>query len=328
MSSEKAFLREEILKLKEDRRAIILAHNYQRDEVQEIADFVGDSLELSRTASTIDCDVIVFAGVNFMAESASILSPDKIVLLPEIDAGCPMADMIHVDSPRWERKSFPGFHNPPPYIYPPSFTLREIKVQYPGIPVVAYVNTTADVKAESDICCTSANIIKIIESLPDETVISVPDRNLSMWAQRNTKKRVIAWDGFCHVHERVKSEDVEKAREEHPNALLMAHPECRLEVLEMADNVTSTSGMLRFAKASSEKEFIVGTEIGLMYRLKKENPDKVFYPLRKDMICPTMKKTTLQSVLRALKENNYIIRVPEDIRVPAKRALDRMLGVR
>ena len=328
MSSEKAFLREEILKLKEDRRAIILAHNYQRDEVQEIADFVGDSLELSRTASTMDCDVIVFAGVNFMAESASILSPDKIVLLTEIDAGCPMADMIHVDSPRWERKSFPGFHNPPPYIYPPSFTLRDIKVRYPGVPVVAYVNTTADVKAESDICCTSANIVKVIESLPDETVISVPDRNLSVWAQRNTKKKIIAWDGFCHVHERVKLEDVEKARKEHPEALLMAHPECRLEVLEMADNVTSTSGMLRFAKASSEKEFIVGTEIGLMYRLKKENPDKIFFPLRKDMICPNMKKTTLQSVLRALKENNYIIRVPEDIRVPAKRALDRMLGVR
>ena len=327
MPSERALLREEILKFKEDRRAIILSHNYQRDEVQEIADFVGDSLELSRTASTIDCDVIVFAGVNFMAESASILSPDKTVLLTEIDAGCPMADMIHVDSPRKERKSFPGFHNPPPFIYPLEFTLRDIKAQYPGVPVVAYVNTTADIKAESDICCTSANVVKVIESLPDETVICIPDRNLSMWAQRNTKKRVITWDGFCHVHERVRSEDVDKARKDHPKALLMAHPECRAEVLEMADHVTSTSGMLRFAKASSEKEFIVGTEIGLMYRLRKENPDKIFYPLRKDMICPNMKKTTLHSVLRALKENSYIIKVPEDIRVPAKRALDRMLGV-
>jgi quinolinate synthase len=328
MSSEETFLHEEIQKLKSQRRAIILAHNYQRDEVQEVADFVGDSLELSRTASTIDCDVIVFAGVNFMAESASILSPGKIVLLTEIDADCPMADMIHVDSPRQVRKSFPGFNNPPPFIYPVEFTLRDIKVQYPGVPVVTYVNTTADVKAESDICCTSANVVKIIESLPDEKVICIPDRNLSMWAQRNTKKQVIAWDGFCHVHERVGPEDVKKARTEHPKALLMAHPECRLDVLEMADYVTSTSGMLRFAKASSEKEFIVGTEIGLMYRLRKENPDKIFYPLRKDMICPTMKKTTLKSVFMSLKENRYIIKVPEDIRVPAKKALDRMLAVR
>jgi len=327
MTPDHTLLREEILELKQKKRAIILAHNYQRDEVQEIADFTGDSLELSRTASNVDCDIIVFAGVNFMAESASILCPDKTVLLTEIDAGCPMADMIHVDSPRWERNSFPGFINPPPYIYPKEFTLRDIKAQYPGVPVVAYVNTTADVKAESYICCTSANIVKVIESLPADTVISVPDRNLSMWAQRNTKKRVIAWDGYCHVHERVTLDDVAKARKEHPKALVMAHPECRLDVLEMADHVTSTSGMLRFAKASSEKEFIVGTEIGLMYRLKKENPDKIFYPLRKDMICPNMKRTSLNSLLRALKENNYIIKVPEEIRIPAKIALDRMLGV-
>ena len=328
MPFDKAPLCEEILELKKQKRAIILAHNYQRDEVQEIADFTGDSLELSRTASTIDCDIIVFAGVNFMAESASILCPDKTVLLTEIDAGCPMADMIHVDTARRERKSFPGFNNPPPYVYPKEATLKNIKAQYPGVPVVAYVNTTADVKAESYICCTSANIVRVIESLPDETVISIPDRNLSMWAQKNTKKRVIAWDGFCHVHERVRPEDVQKTREEHPKALVMAHPECRLEVLEMADHVTSTSGMLRFAKASSEKEFIVGTEIGLMYRLRKENPDKIFYPLRKDMICPNMKKTTLQSILRALKANSYLIKVPEDIRLPAKKALDRMLDVK
>lgn len=320
-------VREEILDLKSKRRAIILAHNYQRDEVQEIADFTGDSLELSRTASTIDCDVIVFAGVNFMAESASILCPDKTVLLTEIDAGCPMADMIHVDTPRWERKSFPGFKNPPPFIYPKEYTLKAIKAQYPGVPVVAYVNTTAEVKSESYICCTSANIVKVIESLPEDTVISIPDKNLSMWAQRNTEKKVIAWDGFCHVHERVRPDDVENARKEHPKALVMAHPECRLEVLEMADHVTSTSGMLRFANASSEKEFVVGTEIGLMYRLKKENPGKLFYPLRKDMICPNMKKTTLNSVLRALKENNYVIKVPEEIRIPAKKALARMLAI-
>ncbi|MBM4141061.1 MAG: quinolinate synthase [Nitrospira sp.] len=328
MSPDRVSLQEEILKLKEQRRALILSHNYQRDEVQDSADFVGDSLELSRTAASIDCEVIVFAGVNFMAESASILSPNKTVLLTEIKAGCPMADMIHVDLPRWERKKFPGFDNPPPYLYPPEFTLRDIKSQYPGVPVVAYVNTTADVKAESDICCTSANVVKVIESLPDEKVICIPDRNLSMWAQRNTKKQVIAWDGYCHVHERVTPEDVKKAREEHPKALVVAHPECRPDVLDLADHVTSTSGMLRFASASSAKEFIIGTEIGLLYRLRKENPDKIFYPLRRDMICPNMKKTTLNSVLRALKENKYIIKVPEEIRVPAKRALDRMLEIR
>lgn len=328
MPFDQTFLQEEILRLKSQRRALILSHNYQRDEVQEIADFVGDSLELSRTASTIDCDVIVFAGVNFMAESASILSPDKTVLLTEIDAVCPMADMIHVDSPRRERKSFPGFKNPPSYIYPTDFTLRDIKSQYPGVPVVAYVNTTADVKAESYICCTSANVVKVIESLPDEQVICIPDRNLSLWAAKNTRKKVIAWDGFCHVHERVSPDDVKKARAEHPKALVMAHPECRLDVLEMADHVTSTSGMLRFAKASLEKEFIVGTEIGLLYRLRKENPDKIFYPLRKDMICPNMKRTTLESVYKALKENTYLIQVPEDIRVQAKKALDRMLEIR
>jgi quinolinate synthase len=328
MPPDISFLREEILRLKSERHAIILAHNYQRDEVQEIADFTGDSLELSRTASAIDCNVIVFAGVNFMAESASILSPQKTVLLTEIDALCPMADMIHVDTPRWERKSFPGFRNPPPYIFPNQFTLRDIRKQYPGVPVVAYVNTTADVKAESDICCTSANIVPVVESLPDEKVICIPDRNLSQWAAKNTKKEIIAWDGFCHVHERVTTEDIKKARAEHPKALVMAHPECRLDVLELADHVTSTSGMLRFAKASAENEFIVGTETGLMYRLKKENPGKSFYPLRKDMICPNMKRTTLESVYLALKENRYVIQVPEDIRVPAKKALDRMLSIR
>jgi len=175
-----------------------LHHNYQRDEVQEIADFTGDSLELSRTAATIDCDMIIFAGVHFMAESASILSPDKTVLLPEIDAGCPMADMIRVNSPRQERKSFPGFGNPPGFLYPARYTLQNIQAEHPGVPVVAYVNTSAEVKAESYICCTSANIVQVIESLPFDTVICVPDRNLSLWAQKNTRKKVIAWDGFCH----------------------------------------------------------------------------------------------------------------------------------
>jgi quinolinate synthase len=327
MSPDTAALQEQILKLKEEKRAIILAHNYQRDEVQDIADFVGDSLELSRTAATIECDMIVFCGVNFMAESASILSPDKTVLLPERAALCPMADMIHVDSPRPVRKSFPGFDNPPPYMYPPEFSLRDIKKKYPGVPVVAYVNTTADIKAESDICCTSANVVKVVESLPGNEVICIPDKNLSVWAQRNTKKKVIAWDGYCNIHERVTPADVEKARAAYPGALLMAHPECRIEVLEKADHVTSTSGMLRFAKSSSATEFIVGTEIGLMHRMRKENPGKTFHPLRKDMVCPNMKKTTLQSIVRAFLENVHVIKVPEHLRVPAKRALDRMLAI-
>lgn len=320
-------LQEKILQFKKQKHAIILAHNYQRDEVQDIADFVGDSLELSRIAATKECDMIVFCGVNFMAESASILSPEKTVLLPEIDAVCPMADMIRVDTPRPVRKTFPGFDTPPAFIYPPEFTLRDIKRRYPGVPVVAYVNTTADIKAESDVCCTSANVVKVIESLPGDQVICIPDKNLSLWAAKNTSKKVIAWDGFCHVHERVTPDDVRKARAEHPDALVMAHPECRIEVLEIADHVTSTSGMLRFSSASSSKEFIVGTEIGLLYRLRKENPEKIFYPLRKDMICPNMKKTGLNSILRAFEENKNVVKVPEHIRVPAKKALDRMLAI-
>ncbi|GAB4484938.1 MAG: quinolinate synthase NadA [Thermodesulfovibrionales bacterium] len=320
-------LRDQILKLKDERRALILSHNYQRDEVQEIADFVGDSLELSRIAATKDCDMIVFCGVHFMAESASILSPDKVVLLPELEAGCPMADMIRVDAPRPFRAAFPGFDNPPAYVYPQEFTLRDIRKQYPGVPVVAYVNTSAEVKAESDICCTSANVVRVIESLPGDSVICIPDKNLSMWAARNTHKKVIAWDGYCNVHERVTPDDVTRARAEHPGALVVAHPECRIEVLDMADHVTSTSGMLRFAASSDAREFIIGTEVGLLYRLRKENPDKVFYPLRKDMVCPNMKKTTLRSVRDAFLENRHVVKVPEHVRLPAKQALDRMLAI-
>jgi len=321
-------LQEKILNLKEKKNAIILAHNYQREEVQDIADFTGDSLELSRTAASIECEVIVFCGVNFMAESASILSPEKVVLLPELGACCPMADMITVSGARNLMTQFPGYKFTDGYTYPVDFTLRDIKKLHPGVPVVTYVNTTADVKAESDICCTSANGVKIVESLNTDRVICVPDRNLARWIARNTKKEIIAWDGFCHVHDRVRADDVIKAKQEHPDALVVAHPECRMEVLEIADHVTSTSGMLRFAKASAAKEFIIGTETGLLYKLRKDNPDKVFYPLRKDMVCPNMKKTTLKSVLRALETMTNEIKVPEEIRVPAKKALDRMLEIK
>ncbi len=326
--TELTTLQEKILRLKQEKNAIILAHNYQREEVQDIADFTGDSLELSRTAASIECDVIVFCGVNFMAESASILSPEKIVLLPEIDADCPMANMITVSGARNLKAQFPGYKFTDGYTYSVNFTLRDIKKLHPGVPVVTYVNTTADVKAESDICCTSANGVKIVESLDTDKVICVPDRNLAQWIAKNTKKEVIAWDGFCHVHDRVFTEDVIKTKQEHPKAVVVAHPECRIDVLEMSDHVTSTSGMLRFAKSSDAKEFIIGTETGLLYKLRKENPDKSFYPLRKDMVCPNMKKTTLNSVLRALETMTNEIKVPEDIRIPAKKALDRMLEVK
>jgi quinolinate synthase len=321
-------LREKILDLKKKKNAIILAHNYQREEVQDIADHTGDSLELSRKAASIDCDVIVFCGVNFMAESASILSPEKTVILPEMTACCPMADMVTVVGPRNTNTQFPGFRYEDGYRYPVDFTLYDIKKLHPGVPVVTYVNTTADVKAESDICCTSANSVKIVESLDTDKVICIPDKNLSAWIAKNTDKEVIAWDGFCHVHERVTADDVDRARQEHPGALVLAHPECRMEVLEKADHVTSTSGMLRFAKESDAKGFIIGTETGLMYGLRKDNPGKTFYPLRKDMVCPNMKKTSLNSILTALEDMTNIIKVPEEIRVPAKKALDRMLEVK
>jgi quinolinate synthase len=326
--TERTTLQEKILGLKKAKNAILIAHNYQRDEVQDIADFTGDSLELSRTAASLECDVIVFCGVNFMAESASILSPEKTVLLPELTACCPMADMVTVNDRRILKTQFPGYTLKDGYNYSADFTLRDIKKHHPGVPVVAYVNTTAEVKAESDICCTSANGVKIVESLQADRVICIPDRNLAAWIAKNTKKKVIAWDGFCHVHDRVTAEDVEKSRREHPEALVIAHPECRMEVLEKADHVTSTSGMLRFAKSSDARMFIIGTEIGLLYRLRKENPDKTFYPLRKDMVCPNMKKTTLKSVFRSLESMTNIIKVPEEIRIPAKRSLDRMLEVK
>lgn len=327
MIQDQKHLVDEIVRLKEQRRAIILAHNYQRDEVQEVADFTGDSLELSRTAASIDCEVLVFCGVHFMAESAAILSPNKTVVLPEMDAWCPMADMVELSGPRHVWKTFPGYDEQPVFVFPHEFSLRDMKARYPGAPVVAYVNTSAAVKAESDICCTSANVAKVVDSLPENEIICIPDRNLSAWAQKNSSKKIISWDGFCHVHDRLTVKDVTKARSAHPEALVLAHPECRLEVLEAADHVTSTSGMLRYAKASDAREFIVGTELGLMFRLRRENPGKAFYPLRNDMICPNMKKITLKSILRVLQTMENVITVPEDIRVRAKRALDRMLDI-
>jgi quinolinate synthase len=322
-------LRERILKLKKNLNAIILAHNYQRPEVQDIADITGDSLELSRAAARTDYGVIVFCGVHFMAESASILSPDKTVLLPELGAGCPMADMVTVQGPRRTRRDLYTDVMGITFDFADEFTLLDMKKKYPGVPVVAYVNTSAAVKAESDICCTSSNVVKVVESLKEDTVICIPDRNLSSYAAKRTKKKIISWDGFCNVHmAHLDIDDVKKAKAEHPDAVLVVHPECPPEVQDMADHITSTSGMLRFCKESGDQEFIIGTEEGILHRLKKDSPGKRFYVLNKEMVCPNMKRTKLESVLRALEKMEHVIKVPEDIRVKAKRALDRMLEIK
>src|SRR5512143_1052947 len=326
--SPAAGLLEEIQRLRKEKRALILSHNYQREEIQDIADFVGDSLELSRTATAIDCEVIVFCGVHFMAESASILSPDKTVLLPEIGAGCPMADMVTVAEPRKTRRDLYTDVMGIAFDFADEFTLLDMRKKYPGAPVVAYVNTSAAVKAESDICCTSSNVVKVVESLKEDTIICIPDRNLSSYAAKRTKKRIISWDGFCNVHHaHLDVEDVKKAKAEHPDAVLVVHPECPPEVQDMADHITSTSGLLRFCKESNDKEFILGTEEGILHRLRKDSPGKKFYVLNKEMVCPNMKRTKLESVLRALEKRENVIKVPEEVRVPAKRALDRMLEI-
>lgn len=291
----------EVLRLKKERNAVIIAHNYQNEEIQDIADFVGDSLELSIKATEVKCDVIVFCGVHFMAETAAILNPDKTVLLPEIDAGCPMADMIDGEK------------------------LKKWASQYPDTPVISYVNTTAEVKSLSYICCTSANAPEIVKMVPYGRVLFVPDKNLAFWVMRKVpEKEIIPWDGFCPTHHMIRKEDVLKVKENYPRALVVVHPECRPEVIDLADHVASTSGMVRFAKSSSAKEFIIGTEVGLLYRLKKENPDKNFYPVKITMLCPNMKITTLESVLNALKDMKYVIKVSEDIRIRAREALERM----
>ncbi len=319
---------DKILSLKKDLNAVILAHNYQRTEVQEIADITGDSLELSRAAAKTDYAVIVFCGVHFMAESAAILSPNKTVLLPELAAGCPMADMVTVEGPRVTKRGLFKDLYGITFEFPDDFTLKDLKKKHPGVPVVAYVNTSAAVKAESDICCTSSNVVKVVESLKENTVICVPDRNLSAYAAKRTKKKIISWDGFCNVHQvQLTLEDVTRAKAEHPRAPLVVHPECPPEVQDRADHITSTSGMLRFCKESQEKEFIIGTEEGLLHRLRKDNPGKTFHLLSRKMVCPNMKKTHLTSVLAALEKRQHVITVPEDVRVRAKRALDRMLEI-
>lgn len=295
----------EIRELVRKRRAVFLAHNYQRDEVQEIADHTGDSLGLSQIAASSDAEVIVFCGVHFMAESAAILAPKRTVLLPRKDAGCPMADMISPEG------------------------VEEMRRRYPGGTVVAYVNTSAAVKAHSDICCTSANAVKVILSLPESEgpIIMIPDQNLARYVASQVDREVVWWDGFCPVHHRYRAEDVLKVKRLYPEAVFVAHPECRPEVLELADHITSTSGMYLFARETGANEVIIGTENGVLYRMRSENPGKTFIPLSDEMICPNMKLTTLEDVRDALMNMAPVVTVPEDIRNRAVRALDRMLAV-
>jgi len=290
--------------LKAKRRALILAHNYQRPEVQDVADIVGDSLELARAATRVECEVIVFCGVDFMAESVKILNPSRTVLFPEPNAQCPMAAMITATQ------------------------LRLFKAEHPGAPVVCYVNTSADVKAESDICCTSANAPAVVNSLDAGDVLFIPDENLGLYVQRHTRKRVITWKGYCPTHHQITAGDVLLAREAHPKAKVLAHPECTPDVIDVSDHVFSTSGILHHAAKSDEKEFIIATELGLLHRLRKENPGKRFYAVSEYPVCPNMKMTTLTSIERALERMEYPVEVPEDVRAKAVRALEKMLAVK
>lgn len=294
----------EILALKKKRHAIILAHNYQVPSVQDVADKIGDSLELSRAAASLDEDVIIFCGVDFMAETAAILSPQKTVVLPQRGAWCPMAHMITPEQ------------------------LRELKELYPDAAVVCYVNSTAEIKAESDICCTSANGVQVVNSLKESQVIFVPDRNLAAYVARHTRKQIIPWDGYCYVHDNFTSNEIMAARALHPKAEVLVHPECRPEVIDRADFVYSTAGMARHVRSSAAREFIIGTEVGMIYRLVKENPGKAFFSLSESAICQNMKKTNLEDVLRALQTLETRVSVPEDIASRARRSIERMLAVK
>jgi len=303
MAADNSGLIRDITALKMDKKAVILAHNYQLGEAQDIADYVGDSLELARIASETDAEVIVFCGVHFMAETASILCPDKKVLLPDSNAGCPMADMITADD------------------------LIEMKKEIPGAKAVCYVNTTAEVKAECHICCTSANAVKVIESLPPGEIIFVPDQYLGKYIESRTGRRMHLWPGFCPTHARIMPDDIVDLRRDYPKAKVIVHPECSPEVIALADEVLSTGGMCRFSRESGVQEIIVGTEMGIIYRLKKENPTKMFIPISEQAICPDMKLITLEKIRDSLKTLAPEVSVSDEIRKKAKASVDRMLEV-
>jgi quinolinate synthase len=295
-------LKEKILQLKKQKNAVILAHNYQIPDIQDLADYLGDSLELARVSKTLKEPLIVLCGVKFMAESAKILSPDKKIIMPVIEAGCPLADMINPQQ------------------------LIELKEKNPDAWVVSYVNTTAQIKALSDVCCTSGNAIKVVKSMPVDKVIFVPDKNLGWWVQKNVpEKQIVVWEGYCDAHEKFSIEDLEQTRKLYPDAVILVHPECKREILENADFVVSTAGMLNEIKKSPAKKFIIGTEEGIIHRLKKENPDKEFYSLGSSKICENMKKTTLVELYKSLDEEIHEIKIDSEIIAKAKAAIERMI---
>ncbi len=296
-------MKEKIRQLAREKNAIILAHNYQPKEIQNVADLCGDSLELSIKAAKTKADVIVFCGVHFMAETASILSPEKTILLPNTDAGCPMADMVD------------------------PIALKAKKKELGNIPVVTYVNSSAAVKAVSDICCTSANVIKVANSINADEILMTPDKNLARYAAANTTKRIHLWDGFCPFHNTLTADDVNMAKKDHPDAIFIAHPECPPQVLLLADSIQSTSGMIKFAGESDHSSFILGTETGLLYPISKAHPTKNFYPASKKMYCMDMKKITLENLVQSLENLSGEIKVPEDIRKDALGAVQRMIDL-
>ncbi len=295
---------EEITRLKKERNAVILAHNYTRGEVQDVADFTGDSLELARRAAEVEADVIVFCGVWFMAETAKILNPSKIVLIPDPTAGCPMADMITGSQ------------------------LRELKARNPSAKAVCYVNSTAEVKAECDICVTSGNAERVMAKFaPDEMIIFVPDQHLGGHIAGMLGRHYELWPGYCPTHAAITAAAIADARRQHPGAVVMVHPECAKDVRDAADQRLSTGGMCKFARESAAQEFIVGTEVGILHRLRMENPDKRFYPVSERIVCPNMKKTTLENVAESLREMKTEVAVDPGVAVRAKRAIDTMLAV-
>ena len=303
MGNRDAELAEKISALKKRRNAVILAHNYQLGEVQDIADFVGDSLDLSQRAAKTNAGVIVFCGVRFMAETASILCPEKVVLLPDANSGCLLADTITAEQ------------------------LRAKKKEHPQAVVVCYVNSPAEVKAESDICCTSANAVKVVKNLDAQEIIFVPDQYLGHYVSTRTGKKMILWPGFCPTHARIKPERIKELKREYPQAKVVVHPECTPEVIALADAVLGTGGMCRYAQRDEVREMIVGTELGILHRLRKENPDKRFIPVSEQAICPDMKLITLEKVLWSLEKMSPEVKVPEEIRLKAKASVDRMLKI-
>uniref|UniRef100_A0A7C3RL93 Quinolinate synthase n=1 Tax=Dictyoglomus thermophilum TaxID=14 RepID=A0A7C3RL93_DICTH len=296
-------IEEKIKKLKKERDAVILAHNYQLPEVQDIADFVGDSLELARIAKEVKEKVIIFCGVHFMAETASILAPDKIVILPDPHAGCPLANSIT-----------------------PADILK-LKEKYKDHVVVSYINTTAEVKALSDYICTSANAVSVVDKISEDKIIFVPDRNLGYYVSKHTKKEMIIWDGFCPTHQRILPQNILELKEKHKDAKIVVHPECRKEVLDLADKVASTSGIIKYVKEDNHHRYIIGTEAGLLHRLRKEVPNKEFFLASPLAVCANMKKITLEKILWSLEDLSPQVKVPDHIREKALIPIMRMLSL-